>query len=176
MSSGRALKRSASWRGPCSSTTTDAPPSASSAAVTAPPAPAPITHTSASMTRASRRRLMAAPAANGVLSYGRSATPGQDSSTRRRTRPRSQPPFLTPQSAAAGGDRVGVPAEREGVGGILVVAHREQAVRELVDHGRPAEHAPPARAALKRDQQPQARALRLRRRVDEAVEPLAAEV
>ncbi len=52
MSRGRAVKSSVEWSGPSSSITTRMPPSASSLATGAPPAPVPITQASASIVRA----------------------------------------------------------------------------------------------------------------------------
>src|SRR5438477_406818 len=94
-----------SWPGPCSSRTTRAPPSASSAATTAPPAPAPITHTSASWTTCwAAAALTAAPP--------RVAAPApRRSPARRPSRARARPPGRRSDRARASRRR---PAARGG--------------------------------------------------------------
>ncbi len=99
------MKPSTACSGPCSITTTFAPPSASSAATTAPPAPAPTTHASAWS----------------VAALTASRTPGSG----------SPPALRAAQFAAPGDDGFGIPSERARHLRVVVDAHRGQAIDQL---------------------------------------------
>ena len=102
------------------------PPSASSAATTAPPAPAPITQTSASM-RSVRAVFTVIPQCEAASRPSRLRSAPRVCSSRSRSSLRST------QRSSAGYDLGPVPAKRAAHRGIVVAAERRQDLRELVE-------------------------------------------